>query len=140
MCACVCAQSCLTLCDLVDCSLPDSSVHGLFQARILKLAAISYSMGSSPPRDQTPVSCVSCIGRQILYHSAPWEVQNTGVGSVSLLQGILAWVAISYPKRFSQPLGSNLHFLCLLVLVGGFFTISSTQEALTCVELQSLWL
>ena len=47
------AQSCLTLCDPVDCSLPGSSVHGIFQARILEWVAISFSRGSSWPRDQT---------------------------------------------------------------------------------------
>ena len=39
------AQSCLTLCDPMDCSLPDSSVHGIFQARILEWVAISFSSG-----------------------------------------------------------------------------------------------
>ena len=37
------AQSCLTLCDPIDCSLPDSSVHGVLQARILEWVAISFS-------------------------------------------------------------------------------------------------
>ena len=41
------AQSCLTLCDPMDCSLPGSSVHGIFQARILGWVAISFSRGSS---------------------------------------------------------------------------------------------
>ena len=52
----------------VDCSLPGSSVHGILWARILGWAAISSSRGSSRPRDQTHVSCTSCIGRWILYH------------------------------------------------------------------------
>ena len=43
-------QSCPTLCDPMDCSLPDSSVHGIFQARILEWVAISFSKGSSGPR------------------------------------------------------------------------------------------
>ena len=47
---------------------PGSSVHGSLQARMLEWAAISSSRGSSPPSDQTHVSCVSYIGRQILYH------------------------------------------------------------------------
>ena len=50
------AQSCPTLCDPVDCSLPGSSVHGIFQARILEWVAISFSRGSSWPRDRTRVS------------------------------------------------------------------------------------
>ena len=64
----VCAQSCPTLRDPRDYSLPGFSVHGIFQARILEWVAISYSRGSSRLRDQTHISCVSCIGRQILYH------------------------------------------------------------------------
>ena len=55
------AKSYLILCDSMDCSLPGSSVHGIFQARILEWVAISSSRGSSQPRDQTCVSCVSCI-------------------------------------------------------------------------------
>ena len=50
-------QSCLTLCDPVDCGLPGSSVHVISQARILKWVATSSSRGSSQPRDQTHISC-----------------------------------------------------------------------------------
>ena len=53
------AQSCPTLCDLMDCSLPGSSVHEIFQARIMEGIAISFSRGSSQPRDRTPVSCTA---------------------------------------------------------------------------------
>ena len=52
-------------CDSVDCSPPGSSVHGLSQARILEWVALSFSRGSSWLRNRT---CVSCVGRQILYH------------------------------------------------------------------------
>ena len=45
------AQSCLTLCDPIDCSPPGSSVHGILQARILERIAIPFSRGSSQPRD-----------------------------------------------------------------------------------------
>ena len=55
------AQSCLTLCDPMDYSLPRSSVHGILQARILEWVAISFSRGSSRPRDQTQVSRI--VGR-----------------------------------------------------------------------------
>ena len=47
------AQSCLTLCDPMGCSLPGSSVHGIFQARVLEWGAISFSRRSSRPRDRT---------------------------------------------------------------------------------------
>ena len=52
------AQSCLTLCNPVDCSPPGSSVHGIPQARILEWVAIPFSRGSSPPRDGTHISCL----------------------------------------------------------------------------------
>ena len=55
------AQSCPTLCDPVDCSPPGSTVHGIFQARILEWVAISFSRGSSWPRDRTQVSCIAGI-------------------------------------------------------------------------------
>ena len=45
------AESCPTLCDSVDYYLPDSSVHGIFQTRVLEWLAISFSRGSSRPRD-----------------------------------------------------------------------------------------
>ena len=64
-------QSCLTLGGPKNCSSPGSSVHGIFQARILDWVAISYTRGFSQPRDWTCISCVSCIGRWILYHSPP---------------------------------------------------------------------
>ena len=56
---------------------PGSSVPGILQAQILEWVAISYSRVLSWLRDQTCISCVSCIGRQILYHWLPgkprWE-------------------------------------------------------------------
>ena len=55
------AQLCPTLCDPMDCSLPASSVHGIFQARILEWGAISFSRRSSWPRDWIWVSRI--IGR-----------------------------------------------------------------------------
>ena len=61
-------ELCPTLCSPMDCSLPDSSVHGILQARILEWVAISLSRWSSQPRDQTHVSYISCIGRWVLYH------------------------------------------------------------------------
>ena len=69
VCACVKSlQLSLTFCDPLDYSPPVSSVHGIFQARIPEWVAISSSRGSSQPKDQTHVSYVSCIGRQLLYY------------------------------------------------------------------------
>ena len=61
-------QSCLTLCNPMDCSTLGSSVHGIFLARTLEWVVISSSRGSSRPWDRTCFSCVSYIGRWILYH------------------------------------------------------------------------
>ena len=63
----------------MDCRLPGSSVRGISQARILEWVPISFSRGSSQPRDWTCISCVSCIGRRILYPCATWEAPNLSV-------------------------------------------------------------
>ena len=68
------AQSCPTLCDPLDCSLPGSSVHGILQARILEWVTVHFSRGSSQPRDQTQVSCIA--GRFYTIW-ATREAQNT---------------------------------------------------------------
>ena len=53
------SQLCLTLCDPVDCSLPGYSVRGILQARVLEWVAVSFSRGSSQPRDRTQVSRIA---------------------------------------------------------------------------------
>ena len=82
-------QSCPALCDPMD-----YMVHGILQARILEWVASPFSRGSSQPRDQTQVS------RTLWADSLPAEPQgkpkNTGVGSLSLLQGI-------FPTQGSNP-------------------------------------
>ena len=76
VCVCVCARartsglSHSVVSEPMDCSPPGSSVHGILQARILEWVAISSSRESFWPRDRT---CVSCAGRQILYHWATRE-------------------------------------------------------------------
>ena len=70
------AQSCATLCGLMEGSLSGSSVYGIFQAKILEWVVISSSRGSSKPRDQTCISCISYLGRWILYHLESPQVKN----------------------------------------------------------------
>ena len=60
---CSVAQSCLTICDTMDCSPPGSSIHGTLQARILEWVAISSFRENCRPRDQRRISCV---GKQTL--------------------------------------------------------------------------
>ena len=68
------SQSCRTLCNAMDYSLPGSSVHGILQARILEWIAILSYRGSSQPRDQTYVSCVSCIAGRFFTAEPPVKI------------------------------------------------------------------
>ena len=80
-----------TLCNPMDCSLPGSSVQMISQTRVLEWVAISFSRGSSQPRDGT---CVSCFGRQILYHWATGYAQHTncsGLKTKSLVPYCSSW-------------------------------------------------
>ena len=69
----------------MDCCLPGSSVHGISQARALDWAAISFSRGSSPPRDRHV-----CTGKQILYLWTIWEAQSLTPKSKEL-SGWASW-------------------------------------------------
>ena len=71
-----CAQLYPTLREPTDCSPPGSSVHEVFQARILEWVTISSSRGYIWPWDHTCVFCVSCIDRQILYQCTTWEMYH----------------------------------------------------------------
>ena len=73
VCVCLVAQLCLTVCNPLDCSPPGFSVHGIFQAKILEGIAISFSKGSSWPRDWTYVSCISWIGGRFFTH---WAIRE----------------------------------------------------------------
>ena len=70
----------------IECSLPGSSTHGIFQARILEWVAISFSRGSSEPRDRTQVFC---FGRQILYHWMAREIPDLSILSPGMSCGHL---------------------------------------------------
>ena len=65
VCTCQVTSLCPTLCDFMDCNL---SWDSILQTRILEWVAMHSSKGSSQPRDQTHISYVSCIDRQVLYH------------------------------------------------------------------------
>ena len=86
-----------------NCSTPGSSVHGIFQARILEQVAIPFSRGSFWPRDWI---CVSCIGRWILYHRATWEA-HWGFCCETNLGLYLYWT----PPIFSFLLSNNMDHL-----------------------------
>ena len=124
LCVCVRAQLCLTLCNLVDYSPLGSSDHGISQVRMLEWIAISCSKGSFQPRDQTQVSCASCIGRQIVYHCPTREDPITPLSLLSciiicqmrpivseMLQAILShfWMKIELKDSHFAEKKTNLH-------------------------------
>ena len=86
----------LTLCDPMDCSPPDSSSHGISQARMLECVVISFSRGSSQPRDPTRISCT---GRQTLSRQA----QKRKIGNSSLTKSTFA------PSSLWQVPGPSLN-------------------------------
>ena len=132
---CVCTQSlqsCLTLCDPMDCGLPGSSVHESLQPRTLEWFAISFSRGFFQARDQSHISCVSrtaggffvaeppgkpahvcvyiCMFCVVLSHSVmsysvtPWTVAHQVPLFLGILQPrILEWVTMPSARGSSQP-------------------------------------
>ena len=83
-------QSCPTFCDPMDCSLPGSSVHGIFQARILEWVAISFFRGSSWPRDPTWVSHIA--GRRFTV----WATKSIDNTKMKKLRSDKFWVFITF--------------------------------------------
>ena len=77
-------QSCPTFCDPMDCSPPGSSVHEIFQARILEWLAISFSRGSSQPRGGTRVTCTA--GRFFTTKPTGWVVTTVEINFLTVLE------------------------------------------------------
>ena len=155
------AQSCLTLCSPMDCSLLCSSIHQIFQARILGWVAISFSSGSSQPGDWTWVSCF--VGRFFINWATTGSIRELNrwknevtVCCAKLLQSCRT---VCNPMTYSPPgssvhgilqarracchallqglfptQGLNLRFLRPLALVCGFFTTSTNWEALKSLQ------
>ena len=102
--ACICAQWCPTLCDPMDCSLPGSSVRGVFQARYW--SGLPFHIPGIKPR--FPALQADCLPSE-----PPGKPKNTGVGGHSLLQGIF-------------PTGELNQVSCI---AGVVFTSWTTREA-----------
>ena len=125
-------QSCPTL-RCHECSPPGSSVHGILQARILEQVAISSSRGSSQPRDWT---CISCIGRWVLYHWTTWGASLFILVIVAVVQWLSSMPGSSVLHHFPEfpqiscPLSQwcyltiwfsvTIFFFCLQVFPGSF--------------------
>ena len=88
-------ESCLTLCDPMDHSPPGSSVHVIFQARVLEWVAISPLRVPSQSRDQTCVTCVSCIAGRFFITESPGKSQYTPSLSPELhqMEFLVVWLA-----------------------------------------------
>ena len=82
------SQSCPTLCDPMDCSLPGFSVHRFFQARVLEWVAIAFSRGSSWPRDRTRVSHI--VGRRFTLWVTREALLRPGLNMSVCLTGLSA--------------------------------------------------
>ena len=96
------AQLCLTLSDLMDCSLPGSSIHGIFQARVLEWGALAFS------------SCYSGVQ----FFGTQWTIALQAPLSMEILQvRILKWVVM--PSSRGSSLRDRTRVSCL---AGGFFT------------------
>ena len=129
------AQSCLTLCEPMDYSLPGSSVHGVFQARTLEWVVIPFSRGSSWPRDWTQVSCTA--GKFYLSHQ---EMGSGEVGDIQhSVEGTLAQGSYPLSKlgkamipMFSDGCWHSLDTTCY------YFSIMSSHARSLRIWLQTL--
>jgi len=135
-CACMLSHSVVS--DPLDCNPPGSSVHGIFQARILEWFAISFHRGSSQPRDRTRVSCVSCIAGGFLTR---WAIRDSPIGRVKVInkqytcnarQWWKLWIKTRAVKRVK---GSRLdgwgisQRLCRFCLLGSALRFHSFTQA-----------
>ena len=103
LCVCVYSQSLnrLPLCDATDYRPRGSSVHGIFQARILEWVAISYSRGSSQPRDQTHISCISLF---LLLHQKIFSVSSLFRAKVAI---VLTGFSVIWEIKLSKSYDTN---------------------------------
>ena len=103
-------QSCSTLCSPLDYSPPGSSVHGILQARILAWVAVP-STGSSPPRDQTLVSCIT--GRFFNAEPQSWSDSSPALFQFFFLDQIKKLNVIIYKSVMGCAGVISLSCLCV---------------------------
>ena len=121
------AQLCPIPCDSVDCSLPGSSVHEIFQTRILEWVAISSSRESSQTRDRNLISHVSWIGRRILHHCTNREakISPNSHRNTFLSQYLSDWAFLSLKILLSPYL---LQILSWLLICNYYLTVPHCQN------------
>ena len=133
-------QSCLFLCDPMDCSPPGFSVHRIIQARILERVAISYSRGPSQPRDQTQVSHGSCIGRRILYHWATWEAPFNIHSHQNIWKFSHVYADFGYFQSFKFMIIYWLEKKKCLLLISISPMVSGVKHVYICLLVTCIWL
>ena len=106
----MCAKShqlCWTLCDPMDCSPTGSSVHGIFQARILEWVTMTSSRRSPWHRDPPCISYISRIGRQVLYLALPGKpiYYYTHIKKYFLYYELWAWDSKRLMSSRNLPIG-----------------------------------
>ena len=132
-------QSCPTLCNPIDCSPPGSSIHGIFQARVLEWAAISFSRESSRPRDWTRVS------RIVDRHFTVWatrEVPGSNIRKEINIIILKAEFTISILRIFKITIIKEItnEMRCPLVLFPLFFSVKTYEIYLDLRSTQKEWL
>ena len=114
------AQSWPPLCDLMNCSPPGSSVHGILQARILEWVAIPFFKGSFQPRNQTPVSCIA--GRFFIIWAAKEAIGLvSGIPQSDSVIHICSATFYLYMDRKDQSLENELSWI--FWAVGNFLNL-----------------
>ena len=101
-CWCEVTQSCLTLCNPMNCRVTGFSVHGILQARIMEWIAIPFFRGSSQPRDRTLVSCIT--GRFFTIWATKQNISRVLNGIFQAR--VLEWAALLqgiFPTQWSNP-------------------------------------
>ena len=126
----VCVRSgawlCPTLQDPKDCSLPGSPIHRIFQARILEWVAISFSRGSSQPRDQTRVSCL---------HLLHWQAGSSPLEPSGKPRWVLITVVSEYQSLFFQLYLKSIYIIQQVILVWAY---AISQAMFWCLKYMNI--
>ena len=139
------SPSCPALFDPMDCSPPGSSVHRILQARILEGVAMPSSRGSSPPRNQTRVSCI--VGRFYAWDTR--EAPFLGTCFLIWIRGLVGAMPFLHPTSELAGLPAIpkaralLPFACAMLSVGmtffPFFSCQSAGDHKGCRAQNALW-
>ena len=106
------SQSCLTLCDPMDCSPSGSSVHGILQAITLEWVAIPFSRGSSRPRDRTLVSTLQATSLPKCFINNCCQYHDYYVVNTCKSNYLMSWWGPGFQRYhplLTSPLYNSIH-------------------------------